>query len=841
LIDAVLALSHDWIWTDDLIDSLHRNTTVPRDTLEALVTSLRRIGLFYEDARPHLTAESPFDTIVDAAQQHRDMETPIASFLNLLTLAESSFANGDIPTPLFEETLALGASIYPSSHLVQVDMTHESSGGLGENVRREILRYATLIERTCFVRNAEALRELIKVRFEGERRAVPVLELLDAVAGDPHVLSTSAPEETGDHPQRARVLTDLVLNSVRNQAQEVSLTNELIDILYPARPDGVISRLHTFELGFEVGAASFEAIDEGSFLVWPAAMFASGHAGASLGRFRRQLHVRYQDEERRTDQPVRVVIAELVYVPPLERYSNITIRHKPHQFEIQLGVCYKQDGVERISVDDLEVRRASNDRLYLWSRRLHAQVLVAESHMFATPRYGPLIARMLRVVAGDGLGMPQPFNWGTQFKVSPFLPRLRHGRLILSRATWRFRSKNGNDREAWETELAEFASAWALPRYVSLAEGDQRLLLDFKSPSIFDLIWILKGSRQELTFEEMIQPEDHWVQLDGKPAVTEFVASFSSNQRGATESFIEPAADTRAHGVSATAPWLYFQFYLPPHRFDTLLRVYVNDLLTSISRPEHPLTWFFVRYRTNEPQLRLRISGLDIGSIEVVRKTIETWRQSGIITRWAIVPYEPETDRYGGSEGMKLAEGIFGQSSRYAMESIMRRDTSDRVRCLEQAACFLSALEISLIHVDDMTKWREITRPAGPYRKLEPWQREAPGNSWLSARAIMVADLAPLTHEFRQIPDDGSNRRFDRALSLGHMHCNRLGLSQEMEMRARAHVWSSSYSLAAREAANTERRGDQSAGFSAIGSVSSVQTGRASLHPTSSARRITGN
>jgi putative transposase len=79
----------------------------------------------------------------------------------------------------------------------------------------------------------------------------------------------------------------------------------------------------------------------------------------------------------------------------------------------------------------------------------------------------------------------------------------------------------------------------------------------------------------------------------------------------------------------------------------------------------------------------------------------------------------------------------------------------------------------------------------------------------LDKTAVMVADLAPLTHEFRQIPDDGSNRRFDRALSLGHMRCNRLGLSQEMEMRARAHAWSSGYSLAAREAANTERRGDQ--------------------------------
>jgi thiopeptide-type bacteriocin biosynthesis protein len=80
--------------------------------------------------------------------------------------------------------------------------------------------------------------------------------------------------------------------------------------------------------------------------------------------------------------------------------------------------------------------------------------------------------------------------------------------------------------------------------------------------------------------------------------------------------------------------------------------------------------FFFVRYVTTEPHLRLRVlprPGAEATTIDCLLSVAYDFRISGRICRW--VPYVPEYDRYGGRLGVATAEELFDLSTKVALAS----------------------------------------------------------------------------------------------------------------------------------------------------------------------------
>ena len=77
--------------------------------------------------------------------------------------------------------------------------------------------------------------------------------------------------------------------------------------------------------------------------------------------------------------------------------------------------------------------------------------------------------------------------------------------------------------------------------------------------------------------------------------------------------------------------------------------------------------WFFVRYADPYPHLRLRFRGDPAVLTERLMPEVTRWAgtliRDTLCERFAFETYEREVERYGGDEGMTVAEEIFAVDS----------------------------------------------------------------------------------------------------------------------------------------------------------------------------------
>jgi thiopeptide-type bacteriocin biosynthesis protein len=80
---------------------------------------------------------------------------------------------------------------------------------------------------------------------------------------------------------------------------------------------------------------------------------------------------------------------------------------------------------------------------------------------------------------------------------------------------------------------------------------------------------------------------------------------------------------------------------------------------------------FFIRYEDEQgPHLRLRLRAEAAYMQETLLPAFSEWMADR--GAWTEVPYEPETERYGGPEGLALAEEYFHQSTRVVLDRLHR-------------------------------------------------------------------------------------------------------------------------------------------------------------------------
>lgn len=251
---------------------------------------------------------------------------------------------------------------------------------------------------------------------------------------------------------------------------------------------------------------------------------------------------------------------------------------------------------------------------------------------------------------------------------------------------------------------------------------------------------------------------------------------------------------------------------------DDLIRELVTPVTRSIAGDPRLDSIFFVRYSDPEWQLRFRILG-DPGWIDTTVRALLDARlpelaASSFVKRWEYASYDREVERYGGEEGMKLAEKIFFHDSRLSL---------DLLEAEREGNLGKSRRELCLLYADRLLDLLEFTKPqrlafyAHGYRwalEMETWreeelrlldaryteirdalhdllfggQRDDPVQAWggeVAARAANEAfsALRETVQELRQAHAAGriSQEIVYLAWCFAHMQCNRMGLSPSAE------------------------------------------------------------
>jgi thiopeptide-type bacteriocin biosynthesis protein len=349
-----------------------------------------------------------------------------------------------------------------------------------------------------------------------------------------------------------------------------------------------------------------------------------------------------------------------------------------------------------------------------------------------------------------------------------------------------------------------------LPRFVWLQErpgrsGDPPLLIDLDNALCVKLLLRAAGRDPDLYLVEALpQPDAECARGPDGRYTHEIVLPLAiSGPLVSPEARKLPEPRTRpGPGHPPGTRWLFAKLYTPTSSSDTLLCRVVAPLMRTVLRAGAVRRWFFVRYSDPDPHLRLYAFGparrLIAHLLPVLSRTLQRSPADGATWRLQLDTYEPEVERYGGLEGTRVAERVFGFDTAATVALIERRPTRlERVRLValgtdrlldavgaspsEKLTIVGGARDLAAEHL-------ELDDVAARRRQGELFRRErldlsnllATGEAWpeLGARdaAIRraVAALGPLA-----AAGTLTRSRLGILADLAHMHANRVFATEQ--------------------------------------------------------------
>ncbi|CAL9552456.1 hypothetical protein SUDANB15_04440 [Streptomyces sp. enrichment culture] len=698
----------------------------------ALLGELLDLGFLLTDLRPPLTLPHPERHVADrlaktAGDTAAGLARELDGVIRAARRAETSDTDGLVA--LREEQRALvPAHRGETFHLdAAADLR---GGGIADAVGEAAADAVGALARLGGAlpgpdRQLTAYAEAFLERY-GTGALVPLTELLspvhglDAPAGylqPPPV----APPEPGPEPvTRAyeRVLAEQVGATPPGGAVELSdaLEARLVRAALRDRAEdraahghgrhpatGADAPVAAVDVYLQLHATGADAVDRGE---WRLVLNDEGLApgGCTFGRF----FDLFDDEQRarlrryarhRQDLEPHAVVAELSYVPAHGRGANVAVRPLHHDFEIPVNVPPTATGERVITLDDLYVA-ADHTGLFLWSRRLGREVVVAEGHML-TPAAAPNLCRFLTDVSRLRRRTVGGFTWAG-LEGGPHLPRVVRGRVVLRAAEWtltRDQLAHDGDRPApledsgpadtpgTRAALERWRADWRVPRYVYLVEHDNRLLLDLDRPACrTELLRELRTS-SAVRLQEMLPGFDGlWLRDEGGDAyVSELVVPLlpagpaaRPAVPGRTLPRYAPASLARPRHLPGDR-WACLKLYSHFDHHDEILAGPLRALADALRRDGLADRWFFIRYADPRPHLRIRFRApADAARREhgaLLTELLAFGRDvvgRGLAGDLEIASYEPEVVRYGGPRVHDAVERLFEADSDTALRVVDR-------------------------------------------------------------------------------------------------------------------------------------------------------------------------
>lgn len=589
------------------------------------------------------------------------------------------------------------------ARLFQLDMVkpgdREAPPSLGGNVLAEIERAVALLYRLGGRARHEGLEKFVKdfnERYEGQE--VPLLEALDEEIGIGFersagagaeaspllrgvVLAGPPGEQTVPWGTRQAFMLTRLHEALATDATRIEITNEDWKRLAPEASDGNPSDRASLPDAFQVmatlAAPSEEAFQAGDFKV----LFegAGGPSGARLlGRF---CHAdpaltRGVEDHLRAEEAHRpdAIFAEIVHLPQ-GRIGNILSRPVLRRHEIAFLGRSGAAPEDTIPVSDLLVS-VLGSRIVLRSARLGKEVIprLTSAHNFSMRSLG--VYRFLCTLQTQGILGGLGWNWGA-LDSSPYLPRVESGRLVLSRACWWITADEIKPLKEAKGPEARFEAAQALrtkrrlPRYVTLGDGDNELLVDWDNAlSVDTLVDVIEDRDRARLFELFPGPDELFARGPEGRFVHEIVVPFVRKPQE------RPAARGR-RGLGETpairrsfppgSEWLYAKLYTGTSTADGLLVDAVGPVVHEALATGAADGWFFIRYSDPEWHLRLRLHGdphaLAGQVVPQLEKVVAPLLSTGKLWKMQFDTYEREVERYGGSGGIELSEKLFEADS----------------------------------------------------------------------------------------------------------------------------------------------------------------------------------
>jgi len=675
------------------------------DEAREFVTELIDSQILVSDLSTPVTGPEAIHDLIE--QLRRIPNTAIAidaaeRLVKVRTALEELDAGGPGADPARYEAVAEMLRELPTpvemSRLFQLDMIKPGDRpALGGEVLAEIVRALEILLRLAVDRPVEGLERFRKdfnERFEG--REMPLLQALDEEVGIGYerasdfgaeaspllrgiALGAAAEQNSVSWGRVQAFLLSRLNRALAEGERQIEITAEDLDRMAPA--DDAAKKKSPFPEAFHVmvtlAAASQEALDRGDFQI----LFdnAGGPSGARLlGRFchadaelNRKVETHLRAEEALHPE---AIFAEIVHLPQ-GRIGNILARPVLREYEIPFLGRSGAPLDKQIAVNDLRVSVAG-PRVVLRSARLGREVIprMTSAHNFVHGSLG--IYRFLCTLQSQGTLGGVTWGWGA-LDSAPFLPRVTSGRVVLARASWWM--IQDEIKALAKTQGAERYQAvqdWrrkrGLPRLIAQVDADNELLVDLDNALSIETFLDVVEDRDRARLVEFF-PGPDLLAAEGPEGrfLNEILVPFV--RKPLTGDAAADAAPRAPRNAVAVAPvrrsfppgseWLYAKLYTGTATADGLLREVVTPVARDAMATGEADGWFFIRYGDPDWHLRVRFHGapatLQSGVLSRLHAALEPLLADGRIWRVQLDTYEREIERYGGPEGIALAERLF--------------------------------------------------------------------------------------------------------------------------------------------------------------------------------------
>jgi thiopeptide-type bacteriocin biosynthesis protein len=672
------------------------------ETIVHYVKQLLKQEFLITEMRPSTIDKDPFNyvsTIVTALSGVDDIQSKLKEIDHSITLYNHSSVGEGVR--LFTHISKLMTELIPiNTPAMQVDLSLEDQSiRLNENIRGDVEKAASILNGLSHTTN-QHLRDYVDEFLEkyGDYKEIPLLELIDDELGlgppatyrNPESRRRTQDANKGDSRKRMKQeqrLTELLFAALHKGNQKLDLTDELMQELFSMSTASKHPSLPSMELYFSLFTQDHTTLDKGEYTLVLGPNPGSNGAGKTFGRFMDILDPAFQkqfeviSEEEKKICPDQIW-AEVTYLPSSGKTTNVMLTKNYRDYEIALGTNSSLTAERQIRVSDLVVG-VREGNLYIKSKNHDQEIIPTAGHML-NYHQAPNIYRFLIEVGLMRFDQWSAPNFGLMMQ-APFTPRIQYKRIVLSPSKWKLRLPDSYKKEGsmkYDVDMAElrgwalqFLNEWNVPRYVYLIDSDHRILLDLEHPlHMNEMLKTLSKTQQveliELVggFEEMpIQREDGFLTPEFVfPLVNKQVLS-SNNQSSFS---YKTSVERERSGNDVHFPggeWFYAKLYGIDSRQNEFLALYWADCVEEARHSDLIEHGYFIRYADPEPHIRVRfkIKSKDKSQAfsELFHEWSTAWFKEGFLTKFIVDTYEPEIERYGGTELMKLAESLFSSDS----------------------------------------------------------------------------------------------------------------------------------------------------------------------------------
>jgi thiopeptide-type bacteriocin biosynthesis protein len=351
-----------------------------------------------------------------------------------------------------------------------------------------------------------------------------------------------------------------------------------------------------------------------------------------------------------------------------------------------------------------------------------------------------------------------------------------------------------------------------LPRRIVLADADNRLPIDLDNVLSVETFVHLVKDREQATLTELFPepddmcargPEGRFVHELDVPFVRSPAAPARASARNSASRSSAPATASRLRTFPPGSEWIYVKLYSGVSTADRALVDVIRPLAQTAIESGAADRWFFSRYGDPDWHLRVRFHAVPGEErrrlFAALHEAIAAAVTDRRVWRAQFDTYEREVERYGGPEGIDLAERIFHVDSDAVLALIEPGDQDVRgwaAFCgvhslfddleldLDARRTTLRVLRAQLareFHIDKNAKRQLADRFREKSSALDQLLREGAESAPPFKRAREVlrqrsTRLAPFMRELKGLHRSGriAEPLAISAASYVHMHVNRL-------------------------------------------------------------------